>query len=181
MTFAQFRPAFREAVVAFQHLETDEEARVYFSHLRDLSLDGLRQGLATVIQASPFWPKIADWRQAAHLAEAEAYTRSQTQLVKSWEARAQREQLLACVDCQDTGWVYYACPETDCGRRFQHAPHNYVSPCPCRATNAVYQAGLMRERARRGDASPDEARQVRQKLERGVSRWRSVGSGGDAA
>jgi hypothetical protein len=134
-----------------------------------------------VITASPFWPKIADWRQAAHVAEAEAYTRSQTRLVAAWESKATREQYLVCVDCQDTGWVYHACPETDCGRVFQHAPHNYVSACPCRATNAVYQAGLMRERARRGDASPEEARQTRTRVERGVSRWRAVGSGEGAA
>lgn len=40
-----------------------------------------------------------------------------------------------CRECTDTGWRSHQCPDVHCGRRFEHAPHEWVDPCPCRETN----------------------------------------------
>jgi len=178
MTFLEFKPLYQEAAVALSHPESQEEARVYFSHLRDLSLTGLRAGLNALIQHSSYWPKVAEWRFEAARAEARAAQASQAAMIASYEARREHERFIVCVDCQDTGWIFQNCPETDCGRRHTHGPHRYVVICPCRDTNAAYQASLARERARRGsDPTPEEARKIRERTERAVSDWRRLSGG----
>ena len=40
-----------------------------------------------------------------------------------------------CEDCGDSGWRSRQCPEMVCGRRFDHAAHEWVHPCECRSWN----------------------------------------------
>ncbi len=60
-----------------------------------------------------------------------------------------------CTACSDTGWEDHACEgttefaqETACGRKKPHYPHNFVTVCPCRATNRTYQRNNIREQKR---------------------------------
>jgi hypothetical protein len=36
-----------------------------------------------------------------------------------------------CLDCVDSGWRSHQCPSEPCGRRFDHAPHEWVERCAC--------------------------------------------------
>jgi hypothetical protein len=50
-----------------------------------------------------------------------------------------------CQRCQDTGAVYADCPGNGtCGRDREHAPHGFVVPCTCRATNVNFQRAMAR-------------------------------------
>lgn len=40
-----------------------------------------------------------------------------------------------CDDCADTGWRSRPCPVEFCGRRYEHAAHEWVEPCQCREWN----------------------------------------------
>lgn len=42
-----------------------------------------------------------------------------------------REWRHDCHTCSDTGWSSRQCPETRCGRRFEHAKHEFVEACGC--------------------------------------------------
>lgn len=44
-----------------------------------------------------------------------------------------------CEDCADSGWRPRACPSELCGRRFEHAAHEWVEPCACRDWNPTIQ------------------------------------------
>lgn len=70
-----------------------------------------------------------------------------------------------CDDCSDSGWVSIWCgsPERakpwqvvggDCGRSVEHAPHEFVKPCPCASTNPDIQRRI--ERSRQGAKSGSE-------------------------
>lgn len=60
-----------------------------------------------------------------------------------------------CDGCEDTGWVYHACPgDLPCGCPHEHDAHNVVTVCPCRATNPTYQ----RHHRPRGRRVPDVLR-----------------------
>lgn len=36
-----------------------------------------------------------------------------------------------CLTCDDSGWASRQCPQTACGRRFEHGPHEFVERCAC--------------------------------------------------
>lgn len=36
-----------------------------------------------------------------------------------------------CETCGDTGWASRQCPESPCGRRFEHDAHEFVEKCVC--------------------------------------------------
>lgn len=40
-----------------------------------------------------------------------------------------------CEACADSGWRSRQCPADPCGRRHDHAPHEFVEPCACREWN----------------------------------------------
>lgn len=42
-----------------------------------------------------------------------------------------REWTCDCETCSDTGWASCQCPETHCGRRIEHGPHEFVDKCGC--------------------------------------------------
>jgi len=47
-----------------------------------------------------------------------------------------------CAMCSDTGWRLVECAGDGvklCGRRRQHAPHEFAKPCECRPINRTYQ------------------------------------------
>lgn len=45
--------------------------------------------------------------------------------------RVTREWKHDCDSCSDTGWASRQCPETSCGRRFEHSAHEFVEKCAC--------------------------------------------------
>lgn len=44
-----------------------------------------------------------------------------------------------CDVCADSGWQSHACPADHCGRRFDHAAHEWVTRCDCVPTNQTIQ------------------------------------------
>jgi hypothetical protein len=45
--------------------------------------------------------------------------------------RISREWRYDCDTCGDTGWASRRCPDTQCGRRIEHGPHEFVERCAC--------------------------------------------------
>lgn len=80
-----------------------------------------------------FFPSTAEWHEAA----TQARDRQMRQSLTLGRAEPWRED---CAACGDTGWVCHECDGTAlCGRPKAHAPHTYVTVCPCRPTNRTYQ------------------------------------------
>lgn len=50
---------------------------------------------------------------------------------KSIWVKVVREWSHDCETCGDTGWSIRQCPETHCGRRFNHSPHTFAERCAC--------------------------------------------------
>lgn len=57
----------------------------------------------------------------------------------SLHLRITRDWKFNCDVCRDTGWKPHACPAEPCGRRFQHAAHEWVTRCECVPTNPTIQ------------------------------------------
>lgn len=56
-----------------------------------------------------------------------------------------------CNACADTGWFSRQCPSEPCGRRHDHAPHEWVTRCTCYDSNPTI------ERRRQAQAKYSEA------------------------
>jgi hypothetical protein len=67
-----------------------------------------------------------------------------------------REWVYDCEICSDSGWEPFWCGPSGvhqrqwlearrCDKRSDHAPHEWVAPCPCRATNPTIQRRIDRE------------------------------------
>ena len=114
--------------------DTGVTQQTYFELLHDLPIAALEAG-ASVLMKEPgrrFFPTSAEWRTAADRAQTE-------QLREALPTGRENPWVHECSGCEDTGWKYHACPEEPCGRGFKHAPHDYVTVCPCRASNRTFQ------------------------------------------
>lgn len=65
------------------------------------------------------------------------------------------ETMVLCTDCDDSGWRIVDCSgevladaRALCSRPRRHLPHQFATPCDCRATNPQYQAKRERRIAR---------------------------------
>ena len=108
---------------------------IYWDALKDLPCAALETG-AVALMREPgrrFFPTTAEWRQAAERAQI-------TQLREAVRPARDAPWVHECHDCEDTGWRYHTCTETNpCLRTKAHArPHDYVTPCPCRVSNRTY-------------------------------------------
>lgn len=59
-----------------------------------------------------------------------------------------------CDDCLDGGWRSRQCPDVHCGRRSEHAPHEWVERCPCSEWNPTIRR--RKEAAARYSQSPEK-------------------------
>jgi hypothetical protein len=133
--------------------EADEAMkRVYWEGLNDLPLEAVEDA-ARELSVGEWFPKLGEWRSVATKAQnTRIIAKALPDPGRGWQSE--------CGTCDDTGWEELTCSGgRQCGRVKEHPPHNYVVPCPCRATNHTYQRRKAedRERARgrhaaRGDA-----------------------------
>jgi hypothetical protein len=127
--------------------DTDE----YFAALCDVPDDVLTAAIGQAIRSRPWFPTPAELRadcdavkssvrpvrpepapQARDLADARMVEiRNPLPGGASIWVRVVREWKHDCDTCSDTGWASRRCPETGCGRRFDHGPHEFVEMCGC--------------------------------------------------
>lgn len=136
-TDADFLKLYNRLCVAFRELpdDTGVTQEVYFSALRDLPLIALAKGADALMRDTSmrFFPRVTDWREKAEHAYRTSFEKAvQPSRDEAWHYE--------CEACEDTGWNRYQCSgDSRCGRRFDHATHEYVTPCTCRPMNHTYQ------------------------------------------
>lgn len=136
-TDAEFLAIFNRLVVAMQAPADNSGVAqdVYFEALQDLPNPAIEAG-ALALMREPgrrFFPTTAEWRAAAEAAQI-------AQLKEAVKAPRAEPWHFDCTGCGDTGWTAHDCDGSSlCGRVNTHAPHEYVTPCPCRPTNRTYQ------------------------------------------
>ena len=135
-TDEQFVQVFNRLAVALREQQDDTGITlgVYYDALKDLPVAALEQGAAALMKEAGrrFFPTTAEWRAAAERAQM-ALLREAVQPARDapWVHECER--------CADTGWRPHECDGSEqCGRHKAHAPHGYVSVCPCRPTNRTY-------------------------------------------
>jgi len=111
--------------------------QIYWDGLDDLPIEGVAAAADVLAKSSQWFPKVAEWREAARTHQLEGLLRLPPGRDDEWKNE--------CEACEDTGWQTKTCDPTTtptCGRpvrgAHQHA-HTYAVPCPCRATNRTYQ------------------------------------------
>lgn len=112
--------------------------QVYWDGLRELPIDAVTAAAGTLETHARWFPKVAEWREAAYRQQLDA----RLQLPEGRDEPWQEE----CEACGDTGWERRRCyPGTanTCGHyhcvKGRRAEHTYVERCPCRPTNRTYQ------------------------------------------
>lgn len=137
----RFLQAFNRLAVACRlpANEIDEHMkRIYYDGLTDFSVEALEDAADSLARSSQWFPKVAEWREAAGQARVEA-------LVKALPPARENGWEHECPACEDTGWEEKRCyPGTanNCGARrclSEAAEHTYVYACSCRTTNRTYQ------------------------------------------
>lgn len=144
-----FVQAFNVLAIATRLAESDATMqRVYFEGLRDLSVESVTAAAAALSKSAQFFPRVAEWRDAARL-QAVA-------LLKALPDGRERPWEDECGACDDTGWeprICYPGTMNNCGRRkclTERAEHRYMVPCSCRSTNRTYQRHhLLKDRLER--------------------------------
>lgn len=170
MSFDEFDEMYRECAVAYNHATDAAEAHVWFSYFKAEPTYALKSALRALAQRSEWWPKIAEVTAEVKLQRAD-YARRQVEAKLRAMARSEGDTgpLRHCVDCDDTGWQYVDGSNPE---------YRYVMPCPCRATNPVYQkwAGPQRsEEDQHTDPPPHEAKRAWERVQHGPR------AGGDRA
>jgi hypothetical protein len=127
--------------------DTDE----YFAALRDIPDDVFSAGIAHALKTRAWFPVPAEIRVdcdavKAHVRPpapepAPSYHDLERALIveirnpfdpdKPLRLKVLREWRHDCDTCRDTGWASRQCPDTHCGRRFEHGPHEFVEHCAC--------------------------------------------------
>jgi hypothetical protein len=120
----QDRPAFARVLgqlaVGLRASDVDAAvARVYFDTLRDVPIEFITAGAARLLHASTWFPKPAEWRQAAADVERERRT-AQQDVVR-------RLPQPLCASCGDTGWLQVGAGQTVKGYTSAHR----AQPCDC--------------------------------------------------
>lgn len=145
---ARFAQCFNRLAVAVR-LPADQAdqsmQRVYWEGLNDLPLEAVEDAARELGLESDWFPKLAQWRDAAVKAKHSRQIRMSLPQAREnpWQAE--------CGTCDDTGWEELKCSGAgECGRGKEHAKHTYSVECVCRPTNRTYQRRIaeQRERAR---------------------------------
>ena len=134
-TEKEFAIIFARMATQLRWLDADAAAiQSYYTALKDLP-DAIIHASAAQIANEPgrkFFPTTGEWREIALALQQED--------LRSALSGPRRNWTVECAQCDDTGWIYHACDAHDCGRGNAHiVPHDYVTPCFCRATNHTYQ------------------------------------------
>lgn len=136
MSLQEFSAVFSLLAVQLRATDTDEATiRGYFLALQDVPLEAVQASARTFARepGRRFFPTTAEWVQVAQDASIET-------LRKALPAPRDEPWHHDCDLCDDTGWEPFQCAgDTTCGRKFVHAPHRFVRPCPCRPVNATWQ------------------------------------------
>lgn len=135
-TGANFLRVFNRLCVALREPpdDTGMTQQTYFELLHDLPIAALEAGATVLMRESGrrFFPTSAEWRTAAEQAQEEALRAVLPHRDEPWH--------LECDACADTGWQMRTCDGSSaCGRKNKHAPHDYVTVCPCRPMNRTFQ------------------------------------------
>lgn len=134
-----FKIAFNRLAVATRLPADQIDAvmqRIYFEGLAELSIDAIVEGGRVLEQSAQFFPKVAEWREQARLA--------QLAQVKALPPGREQPWVDECGACGDSGWETKRCyPGTrnTCGRKVcdsERPEHSYVIPCTCRPTNRTF-------------------------------------------
>jgi hypothetical protein len=136
----RFKVAFNRLAVATR-LSTNEidpaMQLVFFDGLKDLTIEAVESAARTLEKTAVWFPKVAEWRAAAHVARFEARLKALPPVT--------RENGLTCERCQDTGFELRTCEAgARCGKarcvdQLADYTHSYAIACACRETNAAYQ------------------------------------------
>lgn len=135
MTLQEFSRIYMVLALQLRNANTDELAvAAYFDALQDMQIASVHDGAKYFARerGRKFFPTTAEWRDRAFLA-------FQNELRSAFQEVREKPWYSDCTACDDTGWEGFSCPERPCDRTRTHAPHVYVSACPCRATNRTYQ------------------------------------------
>lgn len=134
-----FLQAFNRLAVATRLGDADASMqRIYWDALKDMELPAIEQSAAHLAQSAQWFPKVAEWREAARAAKLTAQ-------IKALPAGREEPWHSECAACDDTGWEFRTCyPGTGntCGRQRceqEGKEHDYTVRCPCRETNRTYQ------------------------------------------
>lgn len=134
MTEREFGTVFAVLAMQLRWTDADEMAvRSYYQALQGVSLDALKASAQQFAQESGrrFFPTSAEWFEAAQHVTTES-------LRKALPPAREEPWVHDCRDCEDTGFRPFKCNGKFCGRKYKHAPHDYVEKCPCRPTNATW-------------------------------------------
>ena len=97
-------------------------SRTWFPVPAELRLDC---DVARTRTLDPIYPQVEDLPVAKFLEIANPFGGDPLKI------RVTREWKHDCDSCSDTGWASQQCPETSCGRRFEHSQHEFVEQCSC--------------------------------------------------
>jgi len=136
MTERDFGLVFGKLAIQLQWRDADEVSiRSYYEVLKDLPLEAIQASAAAFAKerGRKYFPPAPEWHEKASAVALE-------QLKAKLQPEPQRAWTVECTKCDDTGWDRYECTgDAYCGRTKPHRPHDFVKPCPCRATNRTYQ------------------------------------------
>lgn len=150
----RFKQAFNRLAVATRLPADQADAamqRIYFEGLQRFPVEAVEAAAGTLAESAQWFPKLAEWCEAAELARNARALMLVSPDVRQWHAE--------CGTCDDTGWESIPCSGDDqCGRSRPHTAHRYGVPCGCRLTNRTYQRRLAEQRERsRGRRKAAEA------------------------
>jgi hypothetical protein len=136
MTPREFGVIFSRLATQLQWRDADvSSAASYYEALKNYTLDTIHESgkRLAMEQGRRFFPTTGEWAEVADAVQHEALRRAvKPARDEPWH--------FDCETCTDTGWKHHDCDGSEqCGRRKKHAPHVYVTPCPCREMNRTYQ------------------------------------------
>jgi hypothetical protein len=136
MTPREFGKVFARLTIQLQWRDADvASADSYYDALKNYSFETIDASARRLAQESgrKFFPTTAEWAAVADAVQLEA-------LRQAVKPARDEPWHFDCETCTDTGWKHHDCDGSEqCGRRKKHAPHVYVTPCPCREMNRTYQ------------------------------------------
>jgi hypothetical protein len=122
----------------------------YFGALEDLPDDRFTAAVSHALKTRMWFPTPAELRadcDAVHVAtpmpreesRIEALVGGGREVVivnplnpsQQIRVKVHRVWKFDCDDCEDSGWRSRQCPAEPCGRRHDHAPHEWVERCAC--------------------------------------------------
>jgi len=132
-------------LVVLRGMPGDTDA--HWDALQDIPEDVFRAGVAHALRSRTWFPVPAELRLDCDVARTRTQEPVYPQVEELPDAkvveipnpfggeplriRVTREWRHDCETCGDTGWSSRQCPDTHCGRRFDHGPHEFVEQCAC--------------------------------------------------